>query len=448
MQAESRTSRRRRVLLVVSAFNPAIIADMQRARMLAWELPRLGWDVEVLTPRASEVRQDVVERDAGAFFAPDVRTHEVGSMARPLLEALGSRSHGWRTLLSMHRRGSALIASKRFDLIYFSTTTFVYFALGAAWKRRYGVPYLIDFHDPWVTTEGVADSPQGWRSQGWRSRLTQYVANRMERAAVTKAEGLVAVSPDYVALLRRRYQAFNPAWLATGRHAVIPFGALDRDLVEAARAKRTVVARSSTELNVHYVGAGGAIMVRSFTLICRALALLRSQGNQWVARVRVRLFGTVYDWKPGDAKQLEGVAKSAGLADLVTECPQRVSYRRSLEILMESDGALILGVDDSGYMPSKLFSYALSGKPLLAALRRDSHAYAQVQHAPGLGHALWFDPHEEMPVSEAAALVQRFVDDVAARKTFDRRAMLTPFLAPAMAMRHADLFAACLPPNQ
>jgi hypothetical protein len=71
-----------------------------------------------------------------------------------------------------------------------------------------------------------------------------------------------------------------------------------------------------------------------------------------------------------------------------------------------------------------------------------------VQHAPGLGHALWFDPHEEMPVSEAAALVQRFVDDVAARKTFDRRAMLTPFLAPAMAMRHADLFAACLPPNQ
>jgi len=35
MQAESRISRRRRVLLVVSAFNPAIIADMQRARMLA-----------------------------------------------------------------------------------------------------------------------------------------------------------------------------------------------------------------------------------------------------------------------------------------------------------------------------------------------------------------------------------------------------------------------------
>jgi len=416
--------------------------------MLAWELPRLGWDVEVLTPRASEVRQDVVERDAGAFFAPDVRVHEVGSIGRPLLEALGSRSHGWRTLQSMHRRGSALIASKRFDLIYFSTTTFVYFVLGAAWKRRYGVPYLVDFHDPWVKRNGAADPPQGWRSQGWRSRLTQYMADRMERAAVTNAEGLVAVSPDYVALLRRRYQMSNPVWLATGRHAVIPFGALDHDLSEAARATRTTTARSSAELNVHYVGAGGAIMVRSFTLICRALALLRSQGNQLVTRVRVRLFGTVYDWKPGDAKQLEGVARAAGLADLVTECPQRVSYRRSLEILMESDGALILGVDDSGYMPSKLFSYALSGKPLLTALRRDSPAYAQLQHAPGLGHALWFDSHEEMPVSEAATLVTCFMDDVAARKTYDRRAALTPFLAPAMAMRHAELFAACLPPNQ
>src|SRR5262249_795747 len=164
------------------------------------------------------------------------RVHEVGSVARPLFEALGSRCHGWRTILSMHRRGSELIASKRFDLIYFSTTTFIYFLLGAAWKRRYGVPYLVDFHDPWVKKKSVAD-----QAEGWRSRLGQYVASGMERAAVVNAEGLVAVSPDYVALLRRRYQMSNPAWLATGRHAVIPFGALDRDLAEATRSARAAV---------------------------------------------------------------------------------------------------------------------------------------------------------------------------------------------------------------
>ena len=44
------TNRPKRLLLVTSSYNPATIADMHRARMLAWELPKLGWEVEVLAP--------------------------------------------------------------------------------------------------------------------------------------------------------------------------------------------------------------------------------------------------------------------------------------------------------------------------------------------------------------------------------------------------------------
>ena len=29
-----------------------MIADMHRARQLAWELPQLGWEVEILSPDA------------------------------------------------------------------------------------------------------------------------------------------------------------------------------------------------------------------------------------------------------------------------------------------------------------------------------------------------------------------------------------------------------------
>src|SRR5215469_11821117 len=110
----------KRVLLVVGCFKPAMLADMHRARMLAWELRALGWDVEVLTPRETEVRQDVVERDADAFFPPDTIIHTVGSLAKPVWTMLGSRTHGWRTLLPMDRAGQRLLRSERFDVVYFS----------------------------------------------------------------------------------------------------------------------------------------------------------------------------------------------------------------------------------------------------------------------------------------------------------------------------------------
>ena len=430
---------RRRVLMVVSAFRPAMIADMQRARMLAWELPALGWDVEVLAPRASEVRQDVIEPEPDAFFAPDTRIHEVGSMARGVFEALGSRTHSWRTLWPMRQRGSALLRAQRFDLVYFTTTTFVYLALGPHWNRQFGIPYVLDFHDPWVK-ERIATR----RAQRWSSRAMEWLGERMERSAVVGAAGVVAVSPRYVETLRRRYEASNPRWLAPTRHAVIPFGARAADLTEAARAPQASNRRARREIVLIYVGAGGAIMARSFILICRAIAALRAQGSSLPDRARITLFGTTYDWKPGQPKALEAAAQRVGVGDLVSELPGRVSFRHSLESLLKCDGALILGVDDAGYMPSKLFSYALSGKPLLASLHRDSPAFAQFQATPGLGRALWFDDNGEMPITDAAQVVASFLNAAATAESDDRRALLEPFLAPTMSLRHANLFDACL----
>ena len=440
MLSNAKREKGRRVLIVVSAFNPAIIADMQRARMLAWELPKLGWSVEVLAPRASEVRQDVVEEAAATFFAPDVPVHEVGSVARQLLEALGSHTHVWGTLYPMWRRGTELISSGRFDVIYFSTTAFMYFILGPHWKRRYNIPYVADFHDPWVKGGGsINQFHRSWQVLlNWLSALT-------ERRVVLNADGLIAVSPHYIATLQERYKANNPAWLAPGRHAVIPFGALDRDLVEAAMTVKLTKERMTDQLAICYVGAGGLIMLRSFALICRALAVLRSRGNAAANRARLRLYGTTYNWKPGEARSLEMIAGEIGVGDVVAEFPERVSYRRSLELLLQSDGALILGVDDAGYMPSKLFSYGISGKPLLASLRRDSAAFAQFQSSPQLGHALWFDQSNDMPLGEAANVLSEFLEEVVARRSFDRRAILEPFLATTMARRHVELFEACLP---
>lgn len=428
----------RRVLIVASSYRPIMLADMQRARMLAWELPALGWDVEVLTPASTEVRQDALEPDGDCFFPP-VPVHEVSSFARAFFRAAGSRSHGWSTLWPLYRAGCALLAKGRFDLVYFSTTTFIYFAVGPVWRRKFGVPYVLDFHDPWVKPD-TGQRP----SKSFMSSLGRRSTHVLERLTVTRAAGIVSVSPQYVCALQSRYRTDDPVCLKPARHAVIPFGAREGDLLEAKRGTAESHTAGEAIFTINYVGAGGPIMAKSFALICNTLAWLRTRGDKTVEQLRIRLFGTTYNWRPGAPKSLEEVARAAGVADLVDERPARISYRRSLQLALAADGLLILGVDDPGYIPSKLFNYALTGRPILASLRGDGPAMAQFRENPGLGHALWFDESGDAPACDCAKIARAFLQEVAERRTFDRRSIIEPHFARTMSRRHVELFDACI----
>jgi hypothetical protein len=181
-------------------------------------------------------------------------------------------------------------------------------------------------------------------------------------------------------------------------------------------------------------------MHRSFSILCRVLAFLRNERLTPVEKMRIKLYGTMRSWQDGERRHLAEVAHENGVGDLIEERPSGISYRRSLQLLQESDGALILGVDDAGYMPSKLFTYACSGKPLLAALRKDGPAFAQFHRDPALGHALWFGQSGDMPLDAAADVLDRFLGEVFRRQSFDRTIGLEPFLTRDMASSHVELF--------
>ncbi|MEA2952063.1 MAG: hypothetical protein QOJ96_1583 [Alphaproteobacteria bacterium] len=424
----------RRVLIVTGSYAPTMIADMHRARQLAWELPKLGWNVEIFCPGATYQPRSCMDEDSAAFFT-DTPVHSVPQRFAPLFAALGVGSIGMRAFLPALRAGRQLLAKESYDLIYISTAQFLLFLLGPAWRRQFGTPFVLDLHDP-VYREG-ATPPRGLK-QSMSRALSRYV----EAKAVEAASGLISVSPKYLDDLRRRYAKSGPAWLPPKRQAVIPFAVLPSDFAEA---ERTIPPQPDTELaKIVYVGAGGPIMVRSFALFCRALSRIRTQRAGLLDHVRVELHGTASAVGGNAENHLAKVAGEYGVADIVSEHPVRVSYRRSLELLLQAEGALILGVDDSGYMPSKLLPYAYSGKPILASLHRDSPALRIFRETPDLGHAVWFADSEEMPVAEAANIVGDFLAEAVSRRQFDRHACLEPYSVAAMARRHAEVFEACL----
>jgi peptidoglycan/LPS O-acetylase OafA/YrhL len=430
------------VLIVTSTYAPAMLADTHRARMLAWELPERGWDVEILCPDSAFQHPSCVESDSEAFFARRATVHRVGEFAGSFFRRLGMRAIGWRSIWPLYRRGKSLLESQRFDLVFFSTTQFNLFILGPLWRASTGTPYVLDFHDPWHKLDIQYQTSR----HVLKLELARLLARVLEPVAVRRAAGIMTVSPAYLDALSERYAASSLAWLGARRHATIPFAASLRDFDTAALSSIQTARRDdSAPLRLVYVGAGGDIMRRSFVRLCDAVVELLRRGDPLASRLRIELYGTLYGWTAGMGRPLHDIAIQHGLGAIVEEHPERVTYRRSIELLSSSNGALVLGVDDGGYMPSKLFSYALSGKPLLALLRHGSPAWRLLDGRPEIGRVLTFGAANDGDELERTAdTLAAHLHDMERGTIVDRRQALEPFLAPAMADRTAELFAASI----
>jgi hypothetical protein len=441
---------RKRLLIVVSSFDPAINPDMHRARMLCHELPKLGWDVEILTPNSDFQRRSSIDPDSAVLFEPRIAVHRVAPWQKWLFRLLGMESPGWRAWWPMFRAGSKLLRTDRFDLVYFSTTQFSLFCLGPPWRRLFHVPYVLDFQDPWylrapkhVTTE-----------RSLKRRLTSWLAKPLQRFAIGEARALVAVSPRYLDDLQDLYRGQPFPWLAPGGCEAIPFAGSLAD-VEATRG--TLDAQPSArranpppslghggKLEIVYVGAGSVTRLRGWEALCEAALIVRDRHPRLYERFRIRLFGTT--GKPTDpgAGLLERTAQTAGLDGLVEEFPEQVSYFHSLELAARAAGLLILGVDDAAYTPSKLFSYLLFDQPVLAVCHARSPAAEFLRSHPQLGHLIDFDSERPPSQNRCADSLQNFMQDVLEGRTYHRADELQDHLAPAMARRHAELFNRCL----
>jgi glycosyltransferase involved in cell wall biosynthesis len=427
-------AKKRRLLLVTNALPPFMLADNQRARMLAGHLPSAGWEVEMLVPDAGFQIPIYQDAQSAALRPKETTVHEVSPGKDGLLRAVGMKSMSWRALWPLYRRGLELLREKKFDLIYVSTAQFNFFCLGALWRKKTGVPCVLDFHDPWVREP----APHATAPRNWKHRLGLKLAKHLERFAVKHSAGLVAVSPVYLEQLRRRYPEFSG--VQPERTAVIPFGADERDLAVARQsAPPENGGNHPSKLEIIYVGAGRSIMAKSFRRICRGLARIKKAEPGLAAKIKIRLLGTYAYWQPGDPVELQALAEAEGVGEMVAEQPARTGYVDATRLAVDADGLLVLGVDDPAYMPSKLFLYALTGKPLLACMHARSQANEYFQRLPELGTLIHFEGAAENEAAEDALLLD-FLRQVAERKTFARESVRAEFSAAAMAKKHAELF--------
>ncbi|MBK8725013.1 MAG: glycosyltransferase [Holophagaceae bacterium] len=198
-----------RLLVVSPHFPPVNTADMQRVRMLLPFFRELGWEVEVLAV-AQEAVAAPLDPWLEAGLPSHVPVHRVKVLGRPWSRLPGLGTLGLRALRALDRAGSSLLAKGGFDLVYFSTTVFEVHLLGPRWKRRFGVPFVLDYQDPWVN-DYYRKHPEV-RPPGGRLKYAAMDALHrwMEPRVLRHCAGITAVSADYPTQLALRYPEMVP----------------------------------------------------------------------------------------------------------------------------------------------------------------------------------------------------------------------------------------------
>jgi hypothetical protein len=127
------------------------------------------------------------------------------------------------------------------------------------------------------------------------------------------------------------------------------------------------------------------------------IAEARCRNPQQFCGVRLHFVGTRYASGRGQQEQARPIAAELGIADLVDEHPDRVSYLDALNLLLDSNALLVVGSVEPHYTASKIFPYILAEKPLLPVFHERS-SVVKILADTGAGEAVTFS--DERPLNE------------------------------------------------
>jgi hypothetical protein len=418
----------RRVLVVAPHFPPISSADGHRARLSVRYFREFGWEPFVLTVRASD-QDDVQDADLCATLPDGLAVMAVPALSLRWTRQLGVGNVALRAWRSLDRAGRHVIERHDIDLVYFSTTMFAAMPLGRLWKRALGVPYVLDIQDPWLS-----DCPQ--RAPGLKARLARLMHGVLEPFAMRTVDGLVAVSPDYIATLRRRYP-----WIAEEVCATVPFGASSHDFDVARRVAwvNPLFGRETAAVHAVSVGRGGHDVRTAARILFRAFHRAGA-----AATARLHFVGTDYAPRGTGRKSMYPVAVEEGLHEAVTESTDRVPYLHGLRLMCDSDFLLVLGSDDPSYSPSKVYPSLLSGRPILSVLHERSPV-VDLMRSAARGPVITFRSEADIPdaVRLLAAELPAFVATLSSVRELPE-SLVRRFDAREMTRWQCDLFARVL----
>ena len=250
--------------------------------------------------------------------------------------------------------GDRLLRGEEFDLVFFSTTQFEALTLGPRWRKKFGVPYVLDYQDPWVNDYygRTHTAPPGGRLKIRVFPMARSQAGTQR--ASKKASGTIAVSDAYSETLAKNYPWFHARDVRR-----ITFGAAEKDIAIALthRPKEPLVPFGDGNFHLVYAGRCGPDMSTSLGAIFRGFKRFLAERPSEAERIRFHFVGTDYAPRPLGREWAKPVARREGIESFVAEHCYRVPYFDALYYLTHADALLAAGSNDPSYSASKIYPY-------------------------------------------------------------------------------------------
>jgi hypothetical protein len=355
---------------------------MQRVRQSLPYFRENGWEPTIITVDEKYIEAYSVDPLLLQTFPQDIKIYKVPALKASITRKLGIGSLSIRSFFQIRKQGDNLLQSEHFDLIFFSTTAFHVMALGPRWKKKFGVPFVLDIQDPWYNRFYFKNALQ---KKSLKARVYHEVDKRLEAKTMPFADGIISVSPGYPDLYIKRYPT-----LTSGHFRIIPFGCAILDFAIAEKAVHSSkILFSQSQTNLVYIGRGGQDMDLAIEIIFDAINIGLQCQKAIFEKFKLWFIGTSYAQEGKGIKNIGQLAIKKGIGHLVTEITDRIPYFETLYLLSKADVLFVPGSTDSTYTASKIYPYIYTNKPMLAVFHKES-SVCEVMRATSNGKLVTF----------------------------------------------------------
>lgn len=350
-----------RILIIYPHWPPSNLAGVHRARLTANGLIKLGYSVTVLAV-SPEFYEEEPDYDLKQTVDAGIEVEYVN--ARKITRPRIIGDIGLRAFSQLRKRAESLIQKSSYDFLWIPIPSFYTALLGRQLNSATGIPYGIDYIDPWVRDISTR--------KDWRHHLSNLLAKILEPWAVQKATLISGVSYEYYRPVLERYFKPKSNDLTTYRpkDVAFPYGFDPQDHEIKLDNLEYPWSKQNSDITPWIYAGAFLPNSRLFVqLLFSVIAEIREE-RKWDNRIKLFFIGTGN--YPG--KSIEEYADEAGIPDLVIEVRTRYPFLHILNFLSAADTVMVIGSTEKHYTASKVYQSILSKRPVFAMMHEESSA--------------------------------------------------------------------------